>query len=523
MASCCALVATSMAFSLRADIMGDLGWQFKLSEAKLGLAVGPGIWGFTVSIILWSMVIDVLGLGTCLWMAFAGHLIGTSVVIFAQGFASLFIGWLLIGLANGMVEASINPLAATVYADKKTHMLNILHAWWPGGLILGGLMGFGLTKVIGLDSPDIAESTRSIGWKIKMCFVFIPTLIYGGLILGQKFPKTERAAAGVSTGDMFKQVGRPLFLFLLLCMLLTASTELGFNQWVDVLMRKIAGLPGILVLVYTSALMFILRHFAGPLVHRFSPPGLLVTMAVISLIGLLALSQSSTTGAIFLSATVLGIGVAYFWPTMLGTTSELFPKGGALLLGLMGGAGMAIVGWVTVPIMGYIQDQYTLSSLPPKVEAQVVEDRRVNQDKVEELSEEDQQEVKDAQKYAAKNTVLWLAVCPAVLIALFGGFYLHTKKKGGYKQEVLATTGEAVSEGVEAAEAEPPAPEEGPAAPPAEGPEPEAQRPPEPGAQAGPPPSPQGEQPPESEKPEGGEQAPGPDEEEKDQGGGQQA
>jgi len=362
-ASCAALVATAMAFSLRTDIMGDLGREFRLTGAQVGWAAGAGIWGFTVSIFIWGALIDFLGMGKALWMAFFGHLIGvTLIVFFAQSFPLLFLGWLCIGLANGMVEAAINPLAATIYAENKTHMLNVLHAWWPGGLIIGGLLGFFLTKILGLDQENVSANMLALGWRIKVCLVYLPALIYGALILGQKFPKTERVASGVSTKDMFKEALRPLFLLILFCMLLTASTELGPDQWVGVLVQDLVGIRGVLLLVYTAGLMFVLRFFAGPLVHRLSPIGLLMCSAVLSCAGLYWVSSSKTILTIFLAATIFGVGKTYFWPTMLGMTSERFPKGGALLMGLMGGSGMLIVGIATVPMMGYIQDTYRASA-----------------------------------------------------------------------------------------------------------------------------------------------------------------
>ena len=440
-ASCAALVATAMAFSIRADVMNNMKGEFVLSDEQLGWIAGAGIWGFTISIFIWGALIDVLGMRTALWMAFIGHIVGSTLIVFiAHSFWPLFIGWLVIALANGMIEASINPLAATIYPDKKTHMLNVLHAWWPGGLVIGGLLGYGLSATIADKmSPEAL-------WRVKVAFVYIPAIIYGFMILGQKFPQTERVQAKVSTGAMFMEALRPGFLILLFCMFITASIELGPDQWIAVLTGKlVAGMPGILVLVWTAGLMFLLRFFAGPLVHKLSAMGLLITASVIAGVGLVLLSYSTTMGVIFLAATVFGIGKTYFWPTMLGTVAERYPKGGALLLALMGGSGMAIVGLVAVPVMGGLQDHYFRTSLPQPVQQMVLVDGKVDQAKVitvrDSQNEEAKKELAEADKVAAAATLRWVAAASLVLIVVFGGIALRDKMAGGFKHEVLSTGG----------------------------------------------------------------------------------
>jgi MFS family permease len=433
-ASCAALVATAMAFSIGTDTVGPMARDFQLTDEQIGWAIGPGIWGFFVSIAIAGALLDMVGIGTVLWLAFAGHLLGTAVIVLvASGPWSLGIGWLMIGLANGLVEGTINPLVATVYSDRKTHMLNVLHAWWPGGLIIGGFLALGLTKVMHLDAPDVAASTVALGWRIKMGLVWVPTIVYGLLMLGQKFPETERVQSGVSYGDMFKEAVRPGFLILLLCMMITASTELGPDKWVGELIRKIIGMQGIIFLIYTAGIMFVLRSFAGPIVRRFSPIGLLVASAVLSCVGLLWMSSIRGAYTAFLAATVFGVGKTFFWPTMLGVTSERFPKGGALLLGMMGGVGMLTVGLIAVPQMGRIQDHYTLKNIPAQIQEQVVKDGRVVPESVKALPEEQQQEVRDAEMAGARWTYRWAAVLPFILIFIFGAMYLRFKAAGGYQ------------------------------------------------------------------------------------------
>lgn len=438
-AGCVALVAMAVAFSVCTDIMGDFERVFKLKKGDVGAAVGTLQIGQTAAIFIGGAVLDLIGMSTALWLAFAAHLIGVSTVICAQGFWSLLLGWTFIGLAAGLIEASINPLTATMYPDKKTHMLNMLHAWWPGGLVIGGLAGYGLTRA--LQTTGASGRLTEMSWQIKMALTYVPILLYGALIFRQKFPKTERVQAGVSTRAMFREACRPLFLLLVFCMFLTASTELGPARWVGVFVQDIIGIRGILFLVYTSGLMFILRHFAGPLAHRLSPIGLMMASSILSGIGLLALSYSETRGMVFLAATAFGIGVAYFWPTMLGITSERFPKGGALLLGLIGGAGCLFIGEVTIPGMGALHDHYTVRDLSPELKGKVLVGGRVDEQKEASLAKEEVQSIEQARKTAAGTTFRWVATLPVVLTIVFGAIFLYDRRRGGYRAEVLAGGG----------------------------------------------------------------------------------
>ena len=428
-ASCVALVANAMAFSICTDIMGDFETVFKLTKAEAGEAVSWGAIGAVAMLFLGGALLDFVGIGRALWMAFVSHLIGLSVVIFAQGFWTLAVGWLFLAIANGLVEAAVNPLAAAMYPDKKTHILNVLHAWWPGGLIIGGLLAYALTELLALAGASAALQAHS--WQIKMACVYVPVIFYAVLILGQKFPKTERVQAGVSTGAMFRESLRPMFLLLVCCMFLTASIELGPNRWVGVFIKDIVGIRGILMLVYTSGLMFVLRFFAGPLVKRISSMGLLIASSVLSGLGLLWLSYAADKVTLFLAATVFGVGVTYFWPTMLGVTAERFPKGGAFLLGIVGAAGGLFLAYVTVPGMGWLHDRYTLGRLSPEVAKRIVVDGRVDEKKEAKLSGEQKEEVKEARRTAASVTFRYVAAMAPVLVVLFGAMILWDRMKAG--------------------------------------------------------------------------------------------
>ena len=343
--SCVALIATSVAFATVGAVMFDLKGQFVLTNAQVGWIGGAALWGFAVSQVVFAPLCDTLGMRFLVRMAFVGHLAGALILVFATGFTPLFAGALVIAMANGLVEAACNPLVASLYPDNKTVKLNRFHVWFPGGIVLGGLAAFAL------DSAGIAF------WQIKIALILIPTAAYGYLLLGQRFPATEGVRSGVSMGEMFRAtLATPLMLLMLLCMAMTASIELGPNRWVPAVLEA-GGMAGILVLVYVNGIMAVMRYWAGPVVHRLSPTGILLVSAVLSGAGLFWLSMGGSVTSIFASATVFAVGVCYFWPTMLGFVSERIPRSGALGLGLMGTVGMAVVGLVTSPMMGDIADE----------------------------------------------------------------------------------------------------------------------------------------------------------------------
>ena len=345
--SCVALIATSVAFATIGAVMFALKGEFGLNNAQVGWIGGAALWGFAVSQLVFAPFCDTLGMRFLVRMAFVGHLAGSLIMIFAGGFATLFAGALVISMANGLIEAACNPLVASLYPDNKTVKLNQFHVWFPGGIVLGGLASFGL------DSAGITS------WQIKVALILIPTVAYGLLLLGQRFPATEGVRSGVSMGEMFRAtLVTPLMLLMLLCMAMTASIELGPGRWIPAVLEA-GGMAGILVLVYVNGIMAVMRYWAGPVVHRLSPTGILLASAVISGAGLLWLSFGGSMASVLASATVFAIGVCYFWPTMLGFVSERVPKSGALGLGLMGTVGMAVVGLATSPAMGGIADRVT--------------------------------------------------------------------------------------------------------------------------------------------------------------------
>ena len=403
--SCVALVTTAMAFSIRGDVLDALGVDFHLNHEQLGVLLSPAFWGFTLSILIGGSMVDYLGMRRLLVLSSLGYMVAPLLIIFAPrptaavtpyytepGFILLYTGMLMLGLCQGLVEGVINPLTATVYSDDKTHRLNVLHAWWPGGLIIGGLLAYGISKVMGLDIPGITAACATVGWQVKMGLLVIPAAAYGLMMIGQKFPNTERVQAGVSSRDMFRELLRPMFVFWFVCMWMTASTELGPDQWVGPLVTNLTGMRGILILVYTAGIMFLLRYFAsGKLAHQFSPLGLLAISAVASAAGLFALSSVRTPVEAFAAATVFGAGKTFFWPTMLGVTSERFPRGGALLLAIMGGAGNLAVAFI-LPLMGGWYDAH-----------------------------------------GAATAFRFVGVLPILLTGIFGVLFLYYRSTGGYR------------------------------------------------------------------------------------------
>jgi len=350
--SCVALIATSVAFATVGAVMLSLKREFVLTNEEVGWIGGAALWGFAVSQLVFAPLADSLGMRTLLRFAFVGHLAGVLTMMFAPGFGMLFGGALVIAMGNGLVEAACNPLVAALYPENKTVKLNQFHVWFPGGVVIGGLASYGL------DTVGIP------GWQVKLGLILIPTLAYGWMILREPFPPTEGVDAGVSMGEMFRAAfATPLMWIMLIAMAMTASVELGPNRWVPAVLEA-GGIAGILVLVWINGLMAAMRYRAGAFVHRLSPTGLLLGSAVMSGVGLLALSYAGGLVATFGAATIFAVGVCYFWPTMLGVVSERIPRSGALGLGLMGTVGMATVGLVTAPQMGKVADRYAHAELP---------------------------------------------------------------------------------------------------------------------------------------------------------------
>jgi MFS family permease len=525
-----ALVATAFGFAVRAAILDQWRVEFNLSGEQIGYLLGAGLFPFAISIILFSLVIDRLGNGLSMAIAFALHVVSAIATLAApllladagapadqvaagqrSGFAMLYFGTFVFALGNGTVEAVVNPVTATLYHREKTKYLNMLHAGWPGGLVLGGLVAIAVSFV------DPARVPGQL-WQWQVGLVLVPTLAYGLLLLGQRFPVQERVAARVPYYDMLREfgagscfivcffliaglnqilvilgvptfslltqlgialvlslifasyvrsVGRPMFILLLLVMVLLATTELGTDSWISDIMRTVLESPtlGTLFLVWTSLIMFVLRFFAGPIVHRIGPLGLLAASAAVAAIGLFWLSNAGTSPLVlFAAATFYGLGKTFFWPTTLGVVSEQYPRGGALMLNAIAGVGMISVGTIGNPAIGAVQDQAMAAEIraaDPALAARVLVTRpglfgeavavdpaeraRLNQ----ELASSDTPEVMRQQlsgqatllaeldRRTKQATLGTIAVLPIVMLICYLGLIGYFRSAGGYKAERL--------------------------------------------------------------------------------------
>ena len=412
-ASCLALLVTSLSFGIRAGILNRLGVEFNLNATELGTIAATAFWGFPLAVILGGMVVDSIGMKKLLVLAFVFHLAGILLTVFAGGFWSLFISTLLIGIANGTVEAACNPLVAALYPENKTTKLNHFHLWFPGGIVIGTLIVFLLDKV-------------GIGWQVQVGLMIIPTLLYGYLFSKLDFPVTERVAAGVSTGEMYKSLLNPLFIFMIVCMFGTAITELFTGQWIDVLLRNVTD-NALLILTLTTGVMVVGRGLAEPVVKKFSPQGLLLISAILSALGLFMLGRF-TGGMLFVGALVFGMGVCYFWPTMLGFVAENLPKTGAVGLNLMGGAGMFAVS-IYMMFMGGFYDRKLLGKLPAGTDLKAYSDAPAGSDMANALAQ--------AKTAAGPEIINATMVIPVILSFAFAGLYMYMR--GRQKPELKSS------------------------------------------------------------------------------------
>ena len=415
-----ALFTAGLSFSLRGAIAGGIDTEIlsqvdpansgRLTAEVLGIAFS----GFAFTLFFGSVFLERIGMGRSLFLAGLTLFAGTALVVFSDRLAGpenayflLRAGYLLSGFGWGFVEAASNPLIAALYPEDKTHRLNVLHAWWPAGVMVGGIVG-----ALPLD----------LGWRTQFALVMLPALATMALCVGPTFPKTERAAGGVSWGEMWMEIPRrPMFLVFFVCMFLTAGSELAPGQWIDFTLTRTVGMRGIWLLVYVSGMMFIFRHFAGTFVHRLgSPIALLWGSSVLAGLGLLLLPMASDPWTGLLAATVWGLGVCFLWPTMLATVSERFPRGGELFIGLLGVAGALAIQFV-LPLLGSIFDAEKIR-LAGSVEA------------LAELGPVAQQEIL---AQAAQTSFQTNALLPAVLVVVFGLIWLSDRRRGGYQAERL--------------------------------------------------------------------------------------
>ena len=344
-AACISLVVTSMTFAIRAGILTQLGVDFGINNTQLGYINSMAFLGFPLAMLVGGLLYNTLGPRKLLVIAFICHLVGLLMTIYAGGFWTLIISTFFIGVANGSVEAACNPMIADMYTDNRTAMLNKFHVWFPGGLVIGSLVSKFMTDA-------------GMGWELQIASMFIPTLIYGFLVFTQKFPESENIESDTSLN--IKALGDPLFLFMIVCMTLTATSEFIPQQWVETILGK-SGASPMLVLALVTGIMALGRFFAGPLIHKLNPVGVLFMSAIITATAIFFMS-SAEGGMIYVAAALFALGVCYFWPTMIGFVSEYTSKTGALGMSLMGGAGMFAVS-IWNPIIGSRLDMEKANAL----------------------------------------------------------------------------------------------------------------------------------------------------------------
>lgn len=322
-ASCLALTVTAMTFAIRAGILGQLSQDFALSDTELGWINAMAFLGFPIATMFGGLLYNFLGAKKLVLIAFVGHILGLFLTITAGGFWTLLISSFCIGFANGAVEAGCNPLIADMYHKNKTTMLNRFHVWFPGGIVIGALISKFMTDM-------------SFGWQSQIAVMLVPTIIYGYLILTQKFPETNNI--DTSTGKNIKALFSPLFLFMAFCMTLTATSELGTQQWIERILGS-SGASPMLIMAMITGVMAVGRYFAGPIIHKLNPSGVLLYSAVVTTLGIYSMSIA-TGNMVYVSALLFALGVTYFWPTMIGFVAENIPQSGALGMSMLGGVGM---------------------------------------------------------------------------------------------------------------------------------------------------------------------------------------
>ena len=357
-----AIFMIGLGFAVRASIVGDLqGDLFDALDLARSATLAAEVLaatfiGFALTLLFGAALVDLIGMRRMLLFSAVGYFFGSAMVIAASfmtpsaaAYWVVYFGLLLTGLGWGAVEAATNPLIAAAYPEEKTHRLNILHAWWPAGIVIGGLIG-------------ILIAAAQLPWQVNLLVLMLPALVLVLLVRRAEFPVTERVAMGLSYNEMFEQLIRsPGFWIWFVCMMGTVTAELAPSQWVNVALTNVVGMSGIWVLIYINALIFVGRHFAGPLVSRLSSPGLLTIGCALAAPGLYFLAVANSPVAAFAAATLWALGICYFYPTMIGAVAERYPAGGALMIGLMGFAG-GLATQFLLPVMGQIFDQAKIAA-----------------------------------------------------------------------------------------------------------------------------------------------------------------
>jgi MFS family permease len=388
-ASCFALITTAFAFGIRAGIMNDLVKDMQLNDTELGWINFMGAFGFPIATLLGGSIYNAFGPKKIGYIAFFSHLIGITFSIMSGSFLPLFISTFFISFGNGMVEAAYNPMIADMYPEKKAKMLNKFHVWFPGGIAIGSVLTLLIASMNG-------------GWQIKLAVMFVPLIIYGYLFFGQTFPKTDNELGKSSTLENLKSIfTSPLYWLMLVCMALTATTELGTTSWVERILGN-SGAQPLVILFLVTGLMAVGRYYAGPIIHKLNITGVLLISAIISAVSIVLLS-TGTGSIVYLYAILFAIGVCYFWPTMISFIAEYLPKTGAFGMSLIGGVGMVGLA-IFQPVIGGWLDTERSAALASGLSPEA------------------------AELAAGQATLDNIAIFPAILVVIFGALFIFRKK-----------------------------------------------------------------------------------------------
>lgn len=407
-----AILAAGVGFAIRGGIFDNWGAEYGFTGAQLGAIGGAGFSGFCFGIIVGGVLCDKWGYGKLVVLAFGCHVLSAFVTFAADGegaYQALYWGMFIFAYANGTLEAVANPLVATLFPQKRTHYLNILHASWPAGLIIGGVIGW------------VLDDKMEWKWQYQLALYLVPTVAYGVMFWGQKYPKSEASEKGLSLGEMFKDVG--VFGALIVCFLvamffsssvglekgtavalggglmvvimlithshgsrgeavvplgslllfvlfgahaLVGAVELGTDGWIQNITGNILNSEqGKILFVWTSSIMFGLRFCAQWIEKNIglSPIGLLFACSALACVGLNLAAGIATFAGALLALSIYAVGKTFFWPTMLAVASDRFPRTGAVAISIMGGIGMMSAGLLGSPGLGYAKDRFSGEAL----------------------------------------------------------------------------------------------------------------------------------------------------------------
>lgn len=396
-ASCFALITTAFSFAIAAGILDQLKTELELTASQAGLITSMWFLGFPISMVIGGLIYHKVGGKAIMQFAFFAHAVGILLLIFSGSYIGLLVANLLIGLGNGCTEAACNPMIADAYkGTRMSKMLNRFHMWFPGGIAVGSLLSGFMT--------DFGITGQSQVW-----LLLIPAIIYAYLFFGQTWPKAKVEEAATLSGNL-KAMVTPLFIFIALCMALTAISEFGPNQWVGLILSK-SGAQPTLILALTAGLMAVARYFGGDMVKRFDQTGVLLGSAILATIGIYLFSTQ--TGAMaYVAAIIFALGIAYFWPNMIGLAATKTPKSGALGMSIIGAIGMFSTSIFQPIIGGWIDADREAASA-----------RGLTGDELELVS--------------GQETLGTMVLFPALLIILFTILYFWMKNK---KSEVEVAT-----------------------------------------------------------------------------------